>query len=192
MIFSFFIYLFCIYFMTFLFYFHKWCMILSWGVCFPLSICIMKYLKIIQPFEIHRCIQYIGFILNTMGFISIVVATQVENNSHFKTSHQILGLILYILLFIQIICAYIRPKPSFSFIRFIWEWFHWAFGYALLLIGYINMYLQIKWSLLYNGMVISFLSIFISHYIAYRINLLYERDYILIDSFIHSTNSMYQ
>lgn len=162
---------------------HKWIMIISWGILLPFSIFIVYSLKHTTNHVkfIHKVIQYIRCIINIIGIAFILQYKHI----HFETTHGKLGISITILSLCQVCIATCRPRNDFSIQRYIWVTFHLLVGFILLIGGYINIYIKLKWSYLFVVLLTIVLTLFISQFILNKIKLHYEHIYTYIPATVH-------
>ncbi|CAJ0887295.1 7546_t:CDS:10 [Entrophospora sp. SA101] len=120
-------------------------MFLSWCVLFPASIYIVRYYKHTNNYiKIHRFVQLLGSIC-IVGFGAAAMATL-----SIKTNHSLLGLSIYILLFIELGLGLISiwgqeaiVSVNQGYPRFV-KRIHRFFGISLILSAWVNVYLGIE------------------------------------------------
>ena len=102
-------------------------------------------------FYYHQNVQLASLLVATVGIAAIMPAK--ASGTHFKLTHEIFGIALYAILFVQCAIAVLRPhtttkrKTPKGFITMIskrrasWSFFHHMFGLLLLLGGAVNCYI---------------------------------------------------
>lgn len=136
------------------------CMVASWGCLLPFGVICARVLKT-HPRKVagipiwfagHRTIQTIGWALQIIGFASIAAH---RGTHHFKTPHEVLGLIVTILGTLQPFQAQLRhlkcighaqEDGTVTLGRMVWECSHKSFGYAAVCLGILNVLLGILYA----------------------------------------------
>ncbi|KAJ3374767.1 hypothetical protein GGF31_006665 [Allomyces arbusculus] len=121
---------------------HAVCMVVAWGLLTNVAIYVVAFLKGTlgdKWFRIHWGIMAVVALLNIAGFVIIVV----NSTRHFTDPHGILGLVVFALLWVQILLGVIidrlyDPTRSAAPIR---DKLHWMIGYLLALAAPANIVL---------------------------------------------------
>ena len=94
-------------------------------------------------FRRHRAIQSLASILNILAFFVIVSYTEGRQGAHFQSSHQVIGLIIFILGVLQPLGGFLRPHKSEgespSSLRRFWEFTHRWVGRAIVILSIFNI-----------------------------------------------------
>lgn len=125
---------------------HMFFMVLAWGLLLPFGVQYARFNRNTKPpgywFKVHQACQYTGWTLQLAGFICIVYYVQ-ETGVHFSgpnQGHMIIGLIVFILGFLQPVNAAFRPHPDPpSSARAFWEYLHKGSGYTAVFFGAVNV-----------------------------------------------------
>lgn len=134
---------------------HVVCMLLSWGCLLPLGVLWARNLRESSRkvggtpvwFAGHRLIQSIGWLLQLMGFVFILAF---KKGSHFKLTHEILGLVVVVIGSLQPLNAQLRhfscvghpvAGGTRSAGRKAWEIVHKGLGYSAVAMGMANIIL---------------------------------------------------
>jgi hypothetical protein len=125
---------------------HGIVMFLAWALLAPLGVGASRYMRSVMPtsgpgafwFRLHRYAQTSAWVLSAVGF-GVAIA-MVPSGRHFTDPHHILGLIVFLLGFLQPINAYFRPHPAkpgepTPLPRRAWELLHKGSGYAAVLLA---------------------------------------------------------
>ncbi|KAL2932742.1 hypothetical protein RDABS01_015861 [Bienertia sinuspersici] len=138
---------------------------ISWGILFPIGAIIARYVRTVDSadpiwFYVHVACQISGYAIGVAGW-----ATGLQLGSKsvgiVYTSHRCIGIALFSLATLQIFALFLRPKKEHK-LRFYWNIYHHAVGYAIITLGIINVFkgLQIlepekKWKSTYVGILIA-------------------------------------
>ncbi|KAK9141064.1 hypothetical protein Scep_010745 [Stephania cephalantha] len=115
----------------------------SWGILFPIGAIIARYVRVFESadpawFYLHASCQVSGYILGVSGW-----ATGLKLGSQSKgvvySTHRNIGIVLFILATLQIFALFLRPKQDHKF-RVYWNVYHHGVGYAILVLGIINVF----------------------------------------------------
>ncbi|XP_059660050.1 cytochrome b561 and DOMON domain-containing protein At3g25290-like [Cornus florida] len=115
----------------------------SWGIMFPVGIIIARYLRTFQSadplwFYLHVFCQFSGYVIGVAGW-----GTGLKLGSESKgvqyTGHRNIGIALFSLATIQVFALLLRPKKDHK-LRFYWNIYHHGVGYAILVLGIINVF----------------------------------------------------
>lgn len=117
---------------------HGILMWLGFGILFPLGVLLAKLL----PRDggksywliLHRLIQLLAAVLILVALGLVIAYKSKKNIGHFQTTHAIMGLIVIVVSFLQILLAFVRPSPD-SNRRRMWKIGHFVFGYGTLIFG---------------------------------------------------------
>jgi hypothetical protein len=132
---------------------HIICMGSAWGLLLPWGVAIANRLRNVEKdeypggwFYLHKKLQYIGWFLQLLGFIFVVVYVAMEGGAHFSNPHMILGLVVTILGTLQPLNALFRPHPPVageekSKGRVMWEYLHKGSGWIAVHFGMLNVFL---------------------------------------------------
>jgi hypothetical protein len=78
-------------------------MVVGWMLIAPLGILIARYGRtMFKWFPVHRGMQSVAFLLIFIGFFLAVAAVGLEGGPHFAETHDIAGLVLFLLLIVQV------------------------------------------------------------------------------------------
>ncbi|KNE68812.1 hypothetical protein AMAG_13452 [Allomyces macrogynus ATCC 38327] len=121
---------------------HAVCMVVAWGLLTNVAIYVVAFLKGTlgdKWFRIHWGIMAVVALLNIAGFVVIVV----NSKRHFTSPHGILGLVVFALLWVQILLGIVidrlyDPTRGAAPIR---DKVHWVIGYLLALAAPANIVL---------------------------------------------------
>ncbi|CAK7349422.1 unnamed protein product [Dovyalis caffra] len=115
----------------------------SWGILFPLGIIIARYLRTFQSadpawFYLHVSCQVSAYAIGVAGW-----ATGIKLGNESKvvkfTGHRNIGISLFALATLQIFALFLRPKKDHKY-RFYWNIYHHGVGYAILILGILNVF----------------------------------------------------
>ncbi|KAF2292538.1 hypothetical protein GH714_025349 [Hevea brasiliensis] len=115
----------------------------SWGVLFPIGIIIARYLRPFQSadpawFYLHVSCQVSAYAIGVAGW-----GTGLKLGSESKgiqwTAHRNIGISLFSLATLQIFALFLRPKKDHKY-RFYWNIYHHGVGYAILVLGIVNVF----------------------------------------------------
>ena len=132
---------------------HIICMGSAWGLLLPWGVAIANRLRNVEKdeypggwFYLHKKLQYIGWFLQLLGFIFVVVYVAMEGGAHFSNPHMILGLVVTILGTLQPLNALFRPHNPVageekSKARVMWEYLHKGSGWIAVIFGMLNVFL---------------------------------------------------
>ncbi|KAJ3356755.1 hypothetical protein GGF32_001386 [Allomyces javanicus] len=121
---------------------HAVCMVVAWGFLTNVAIYVVAFLKASlgdKWFKIHWGIMAVVALLNNAGFVVIVI----NSTRHFTSPHGILGLVVFALLWVQILLGVVidrlyDPTRGAAPIR---DKIHWVIGYLLALAAPANIVL---------------------------------------------------
>lgn len=129
---------------------HGWLMALGWGVVIPLGTVFASatrgdrsVLRINNWHHIHMGIQLVGVVAFTIGLVLAIVATNDMNQDHWQSTHAIVGLLVCILGWVQMLFAVVRPAndpEKESFIHKLWSWKHRILGVGLMVLSVVNIF----------------------------------------------------
>ncbi|XP_076930260.1 cytochrome b561 and DOMON domain-containing protein At3g25290-like [Bidens hawaiensis] len=115
----------------------------SWGILFPVGIIIARYLRAFPSadpawFYLHAFCQVSGYAVGVAGW-----ATGLKLGSDSKgvtyNTHRDIGIALFSLATVQVFALFLRPNKDHKF-RFYWNIYHHGIGYAILVLGVINVF----------------------------------------------------
>ena len=119
---------------------HGALMFAAWGVLAPAGVAFARYGRALPPtsgpaacwFRAHWMLQAAAWLISAVGFIVIVATTPA--GTHFSSAHSYVGIVVFVLGFLQPLNARCRPKktpgqpPTRA--RFMWELAHKGAGYV--------------------------------------------------------------
>jgi len=154
---------------------HLICMVLSWGGLLPWGVVLANRIRKVADmppgrwFILHRRFQVVGWCVQLIGFVFILVHVSNTSGKHFDNGHAILGLIVIVLgtqqpfnASLRHLCAHPHAGEPKTTGRRIFEIFHEGGGYISVVFGLLNCWFGV-WQLsekLYNSTVIIVASIF--------------------------------
>ncbi|KAI3801176.1 hypothetical protein L1987_29280 [Smallanthus sonchifolius] len=115
----------------------------SWGVLFPVGIIIARYLRAFPSadpawFYLHAFCQVSAYAIGVAGW-----GTGLKLGSDSKgvtyTTHRSIGIALFSLATVQVFALFLRPNKEHKF-RIYWNIYHHGIGYAILVLGVINVF----------------------------------------------------
>lgn len=115
----------------------------SWGILFPIGAIIARYLRTFESadpawFYLHVLCQSSAYAIGVAGW-----GTGLKLGSDSKgvtyTGHRNIGIALFSLATVQIFALFLRPKKDHKY-RFHWNLYHHGVGYAILVLGIINVF----------------------------------------------------
>jgi hypothetical protein len=121
----------------------------AWGFLLPVGVLIpMSFRKAFDDktmwYKIHKITQMTGVLLLIAG----CTAAFANIREHFVGTHQILGLIVFILALLQPLNAIFRPKhqadEKTSTSRRMWEFLHKNLGRLVILMAWANVFLGVR------------------------------------------------
>ena len=131
---------------------HGVCMALAWSVLLPSGVLVAHFERkkegtfngVKYWFGYHRTVQYIGWFVQLLGFVFVVVYVSAKGGKHFGGLHTYIGLAVTILGTLQPLNAYFRPHAAEegkakSSKRQYWEWLHKGSGYIACILGVLNV-----------------------------------------------------
>ena len=131
---------------------HGVCMALAWSVLLPSGVLVAHFERekegtfngVKYWFGYHRTVQYIGWFVQLLGFVFVVVYVSAKGGVHFGGLHTYIGLAVTILGTLQPLNAYFRPHAAEegkakSSKRQYWEWLHKGSGYIACILGMLNV-----------------------------------------------------
>ena len=129
--------------------------VLMWtgmGLLIPCGIFAAKFKRLFRDrwFNYHQLMQKSASMLIIAGFVMAVTYTSLDGMPHFSIPHKQIGLLLFILIFMQRINGAIRPSKSKkeneikSKKRSVWEMIHKWMGYIIWLIGQYVLFTGLK------------------------------------------------
>jgi len=138
---------------------HVVCMLLSWGFLLPFGVLWARHMRTSSKklgsvpvwFAGHRLIQSCGWLLQLMGFAFILAF---KKASHFRLTHEVIGLAVVIIGTLQPLNAQFRHLPFIGHpqadgtrtpARKAWEFLHKGMGYMAVMLGVVNVILGLFW-----------------------------------------------
>lgn len=148
---------------------HGVCMALAWSVLLPSGVLVAHFDRkkegtfngVKYWFGYHRTVQYIGWFVQLLGFVFVVVYVSAKGGLHFGGLHTYIGLLVTILGTLQPLNAYFRPHAagegeSISRKRQYWEWLHKGSGYIACVLGILNVLIGVLFAqTLFKNMVLT-------------------------------------
>lgn len=138
---------------------------ISWGLLFPIGVIIARYLRTFDSadpvwFYLHMACQVSAYAIGVAGW-----ATGLKLGSESKgivfTGHRCIGIVLFSLATLQVFALFLRPKKEHKF-RIYWNIYHHSVGYAIIVLGIINVFKGIdilqpekKWKSTYTSILIA-------------------------------------
>ncbi|XP_045805499.1 cytochrome b561 and DOMON domain-containing protein At5g47530-like [Trifolium pratense] len=115
----------------------------SWGVLMPLGAVIARYLKVFKSadpawFYLHVTCQTAAYIVGVAGWGTGLKLGSDSVGVTYST-HRALGITLFCLGTLQVFALLLRPNKDHK-IRIYWNFYHWAIGYATIIISIINIF----------------------------------------------------
>ncbi|XP_057534675.1 cytochrome b561 and DOMON domain-containing protein At4g12980-like [Amaranthus tricolor] len=116
---------------------------ISWGLLFPVGAIIARYVRTFESadpawFYVHVTCQISGYAIGVAGW-----ATGLQLGSKsveiVNKSHRYIGIALFALATLQIFALFLRPKKEHK-LRFYWNIYHHSIGYAIIILGIINVF----------------------------------------------------
>jgi hypothetical protein len=127
---------------------HGWLMFLAWCVFAPAAAFIARFMKLTigHPwwFHIHRALALFAVLLSFIGFVIILTWVQ---DYHFRLAHSQLGLFMVIVSFLNPVLgvlADVMVNPSREHTPLFPDLLHWIFGWSLVILGVVNVYLGLS------------------------------------------------
>ncbi|KAJ0547776.1 putative cytochrome b561 and DOMON domain-containing protein [Helianthus annuus] len=132
---------------------------MSWGVLFPVGIMIARYLRTFPAadpawFYLHGSLQVSAYGIGVAGWVTGLKLGS-ESKGVEYTAHRNIGITLFCLATLQVLALFLRPKKGHK-IRFYWNIYHHGTGFAVAILGILNVFkgLEIlspssKWRLSY-------------------------------------------
>ncbi|XP_058205821.1 cytochrome b561 and DOMON domain-containing protein At3g25290-like [Rhododendron vialii] len=117
--------------------------VVSWGIMFPVGAIIARYLRTFQSadpawFYLHAFCQTSAYAIGVAGW-----GTGLKLGSESKgvqyTNHRNIGIALFCLATVQVFALFLRPKKDHKY-RFYWNIYHHSIGYAILVLGILNVF----------------------------------------------------
>ncbi|XP_010548789.1 PREDICTED: cytochrome b561 and DOMON domain-containing protein At3g59070-like [Tarenaya hassleriana] len=115
----------------------------SWGFLMPLGGLAARYMKTydtLDPmwFYIHVICQSLGYFIGLSGGLGTAIF--MWRSTGFRLGpHSIIGVVLFILGFLQILALKARPDKDHKYRRY-WNWYHHAVGYVVIGLSIYNIY----------------------------------------------------
>ncbi|KAK7412722.1 hypothetical protein VNO78_04299 [Psophocarpus tetragonolobus] len=116
---------------------------LSWGTLMPLGAIIARYLKVFKSadpawFYLHVTCQTSAYIVGVAGWGTGLKLGSDSVGVKYNT-HRTLGIVLFCLGTLQVFALLLRPNKDHK-IRIYWNIYHYAIGYATIIISIINIF----------------------------------------------------
>ncbi|RDY02670.1 Cytochrome b561 and DOMON domain-containing protein, partial [Mucuna pruriens] len=116
---------------------------LSWGTLMPLGAIIARYLKVFKSadpawFYLHVTCQTSAYIIGVAGWGTGLKLGSDSVGIEYNT-HRTLGIVLFCLGTLQVFALLLRPNKDNKY-RFYWNIYHYAIGYATIIISVINIF----------------------------------------------------
>ncbi|KAH7683010.1 Cytochrome b561 and DOMON domain-containing protein [Dioscorea alata] len=115
----------------------------SWGILLPIGAMIARFLKAFRPkdtswFHLHVSCQLIGYAVGVTGWATgLSLGSKSERVEY--TTHRNLGIALFSLATLQVFALFVRPRKEHK-IRSCWNVYHHGVGYAVIIMGIINVF----------------------------------------------------
>ncbi|XP_075515667.1 cytochrome b561 and DOMON domain-containing protein At3g25290-like [Primulina tabacum] len=115
----------------------------SWGIMFPIGIIIARYVRAFPSadpawFYLHISCQVSAYAIGVSGWgTGLKLGSESKGVRH--ASHGNIGIALFALATVQIFALLLRPKKDHKY-RFYWNIYHQGIGYAILILGIINVF----------------------------------------------------
>ncbi|GER53089.1 auxin-responsive family protein [Striga asiatica] len=115
----------------------------SWGIMFPIGIIIARYLRVFPSadpawFYLHISCQISAYAIGVAGW-GTGLKLGSESNGVTYSTHRNIGITLFTLATVQIFALLLRPNKDHK-IRIYWNIYHHGIGYAILILGIINVF----------------------------------------------------
>ncbi|KAL7584802.1 hypothetical protein Lser_V15G42009 [Lactuca serriola] len=116
---------------------------MSWGILFPVGVIIARYLRTFPAadptwFYLHGFCQVSAYAIGVAGW-----GTGLKLGSESKgvkySGHRNIGIALFCLATLQVCALFLRPKKEHK-IRFYWNIYHHGTGYAVVVLGILNVF----------------------------------------------------
>ncbi|KAL2341371.1 hypothetical protein Fmac_009311 [Flemingia macrophylla] len=116
---------------------------LSWGTLMPIGAIIARYLKVFKSadpawFYLHVTCQTSAYIVGVAGWGTGLKLGSDSVGIQYDT-HRTLGIILFCLGTLQVFALLLRPNKDNKY-RFYWNIYHYAVGYATIIISIVNIF----------------------------------------------------
>ncbi|KAG4137822.1 hypothetical protein ERO13_D07G095500v2 [Gossypium hirsutum] len=137
----------------------------SWGILFPLGAMIARYIRAFESadpawFYLHMLCQISGYAIGVAGW-GTGLKLGSESLGIMYSGHRNIGIALFVLATVQIFALFLRPKKDHKY-RFYWNIYHHGVGYAVLVLGILNVFKGFdilnpdrKWKLAYMIIIIA-------------------------------------
>ncbi|KAI3450806.1 hypothetical protein Pfo_007471 [Paulownia fortunei] len=117
--------------------------VVSWGIMLPIGIIIARYLRAFPSadpawFYLHVFCQVSAYAIGVAGW-GIGLKLGSESKAVTYSGHRNIGIALFALATVQIFALLLRPKKDHKY-RFYWNIYHHGFGYAIIVLGIINVF----------------------------------------------------
>lgn len=116
---------------------------LSWGTLMPLGAIIARYLKVFKSadpawFYLHVTCQTSAYIVGVAGWGTGLKLGSDSVGIKYN-AHRTLGIVLFCLGTLQVFALLLRPNKDNKY-RFYWNIYHYAIGYATIIISIVNIF----------------------------------------------------
>lgn len=116
---------------------------MSWGTLMPLGAIIARYLKVFKSadpawFYLHVTCQTSAYIVGVAGWGTGLKLGHDSAGIEYNT-HRTLGIVLFCLGTLQVFALLLRPNKDHK-IRIYWNFYHYAIGYATIIISIVNIF----------------------------------------------------
>ncbi|KAL2938695.1 hypothetical protein RDABS01_022144 [Bienertia sinuspersici] len=138
----------------------------SWGILMPLGAIIARYMKVFPSadpawFYLHVICQFSAYVIGVAGW-GTGLKLGSESVGIVYHVHRNIGIALFCLATLQVFALLLRPKKDHKY-RLYWNLYHWSVGYAVIILGIINIYQGLdkvlqpekKWKRIYSGIIIA-------------------------------------
>ncbi|XP_074287397.1 cytochrome b561 and DOMON domain-containing protein At3g25290-like [Silene latifolia] len=137
---------------------------ISWGMLFPFGAIISRYLRTVESaepawFYLHATCQTSAYAIGVAGWVTGLQLGSESKGIVFK-GHRCIGIVLFCLATVQICALFLRPNKDHKY-RFYWNAYHHCVGYAIIILGIINVFKgfdilepEKKWKSIYVGILI--------------------------------------
>ncbi|GLJ53603.1 hypothetical protein SUGI_1143500 [Cryptomeria japonica] len=116
--------------------------VVSWGIMIPIGVMIARHAITFQVayhtwFYIHAICQSFGYIIGVSGW-AIGLKLGSYSKGVVRTSHGIIGIVIFCLATLQVFAQLLQPKKDHKF-RLYWNIYHHIVGYSVLILSAINV-----------------------------------------------------
>ncbi|KAF8014685.1 hypothetical protein BT93_H0482 [Corymbia citriodora subsp. variegata] len=115
----------------------------SWGIMFPIGAIIARYVRVFPSadpvwFYLHAFCQTSAYAIGVAGW-GTGMKLGSESKGFQYTGHRNIGIALFAVATVQIFALFLRPKKDHKY-RFYWNIYHHSLGYAILVLGILNVF----------------------------------------------------